>query len=42
MECTELSILLELDKLLNNKTASPALMIRAIPNYVSALGKELG
>lgn len=42
MYCTELSMLLVLDKLLNNITASPTLMIRAIPNYVSALGKEFG
>lgn len=40
MYYTELRMLLVLDKLQNNITASPALMIRAIPNYASALGGE--
>lgn len=40
MYSTELRILLVLDKLQNNITGTPVLMIRAILNSASALGKE--
>lgn len=41
MYCTELRILLVLDKLKNNITASPVLMTRAIPNYAWGLGQRI-
>lgn len=41
MYCTELRILLVLDKLKNNITTSPLLMTRAIPNYAWGLRQRI-